>query len=72
MELKIEKGVPLPGAKGAPAFNVTQTLRNMEVGDSFLLSVAKRPSIYQQARLAGIKIAARTTGDGEMRVWRVA
>lgn len=70
-QFKIEKGIPLPGEKGSTAATAAQTLRNMEVGDSFLYPKEKRANLFTTAyRLAGIKIATRSVDDKSVRVWR--
>lgn len=65
-EPKIEKGVPLPAAKGGTG--VTKTLRRMKVGDSFL-SDRKIEGIHQIAYQIGIKVSVRKMPEG-IRVWR--
>ena len=63
--MEIEKGVPIPGKRSKYPF------AQMEVGDSFIESVAKQVGIHSCARCFGIKISTRKMGDGTIRVWRV-
>ena len=68
---KIEKNVPMPTARGYTK-GLTDALRRMEVGDSFVIEKAKRQSVYGTAkRLGDRKISVREV-DGAYRVWRIA
>lgn len=67
MSIKIESGVPMPSKNTG---GMSQTMRQMKVGDSFVLPSVKRPSVHTCARNAGIKVAMRTA-DGITRVWRI-
>ena len=73
MELKIEKGIPLPDAS-TPNAGFTATIKRMEVGDSFFMP-GKQPNI--SGRLSYLqktterKFATRKEGDG-VRIWRTA
>jgi hypothetical protein len=72
MSIQIEKNIPMPGNPGSPAASVLQTLRNMEVGDSFVYPLQKRNGFFAiAARVPGAKFKTRTVAKGEMRVWRV-
>lgn len=72
MELKIEKGVPLPPDGRKQLGGVTAAFRAMEVGDSVLLLGKKHSSVGAiVARLKPKKFATRSV-DGGLRVWRVA
>jgi len=62
--LKIEQGIPMPGANQTP---LSQALRVMEVGDSFLVS--KRPIGNQLAMFKPKRFATRAV-EGGYRVWR--
>jgi hypothetical protein len=69
---KIEKGIPTPGNPGAPITGLTQTLRDMLVGDSFLFPKSSRGSFYACARaVPGSKFVTRSASATELRVWRV-
>ena len=68
-EIKIEKGIPLPKAKGGRPGTVIVLLRTLKVGDSF---VWPRREIDKSAHLCGIKIATRAQPDGTFRIWRIA
>lgn len=68
--IKIDKGVPIPkpSLRGAKLY----PLRNMMIGDSFLVdNPALRSGIYSNAKNVGIKITVRQEGK-KLRVWRTA
>jgi hypothetical protein len=65
----IEKGIPLPGKRSS---GLTNTLRGMSPGDSFVLSATHRNSAFNCAKAAGVKIYTRRLEDGSMRVWRAS
>ena len=68
---KIEKNVPMPTARRY-AKGMTDAIRRMEVGDSFVIEKAKRRSAYAIAwSLGDRKISVREV-DGPYRVWRIA
>ena len=68
--IRIEKGIPLPSA-GAP--HGTYPFAEMEVGDSFVIPLTKRPSISSVLGRYGPKrFVTRKISDTECRVWRVA
>jgi len=69
MEIKIEKNVPMENDR---AKGVTAILREMEVGDSFVVAEVKRMGIGTCARQVGIEITTRKQPDGTVRVWRTA
>lgn len=69
--MKIDKGVPFPTPRKT---DVTETLRALQVGDSFVLDrrdASYRGSLTTQAKRVGIKVATRAEGDKSLRVWRV-
>lgn len=70
MEIKIEKGIPLPAGKRRTG--LAHSLRNMVAGDSFLFPEIKRNTVYATARANKIKVSVIAVGDGQVRVWRVA
>ena len=72
-KLKIEKNVPMPRRRSV----YNETFAVMDVGDSFVLPLNKRPSVVTAARRhkkqnPAFGIATRTVGDGQVRVWRVS
>lgn len=72
MEIKIEKGIPIPaGSKGVHKYPFAQ----MEVGDSFFTPCENLPSLRVYARQVGkekgLKFSVRQE-EGGARVWRVA
>jgi hypothetical protein len=81
-KITIDKGVPLPTAKrvgnrwGRGA-KWAQTLRNMQIGDSFLVPANRLPGIYQTCKRNGWKIRTQTQPDrvfgkiATLRLWLV-
>lgn len=83
MEIKIEKGVPIPELNQTrkPYSELTKTLSDMKVGDSFAVPVSDenlatlQSKIRQSAKRAKIKITARRLTENKkevLRVWRIA
>lgn len=71
-ELKIEKGIPLPPARGGRRSETAALMRAMKKGDSILMH--KAPTNVQQHALRYIgkgKFATRREGNG-YRVWKTA
>lgn len=69
MEIKIEKGIPLPsgGANGIPW---TGILKTMDVGDSFAVPEELTPLARRMVGLVkGKKFVTRKIGS-ELRIWR--
>ena len=71
MTLKIEKNIPFP-TRGKSKYPI----KELEVGDSFLVDASQRPSIT--AMLCRIyrndpdkRYTTRTVSAGKIRVWRV-
>lgn len=67
-EIKIEHGVPLKGFYNSQLSNA---MRKMKVGDSFLFPEELRNNPPSTARRLGMKVSIRKTGDGMVRVWRI-
>ena len=67
MEYKIEKHVPIPTHRGK---GITDTLRKLKVGDSFIIPLEQRNSLYPPSYRLKIKISVRTAENG-FRVWRI-
>jgi hypothetical protein len=68
---KIERGIPAP-ANGAGRPNL-YPWHDMEVGDSFVIPIAKRTSVAScQGRFAPKRFITRKISATEARVWRVA
>jgi hypothetical protein len=72
-EIKIEKGIPLPGRNIGRPHAYKYPFREMQIGDSF--AVASTKEGYHAAsygkRISGFTFACRTTANGA-RVWRIA
>lgn len=70
-EIKIEKGVPIPGPNSNPN-SLPGLMKQMQIGDSFL-STFKQTGFSQASKKVGIKVISRKTGNpGEFRIWRTA
>lgn len=67
-EIKIEKGIPIPGMG---ATGLTALLRRLEVVDSALVD-NRATSIIITAAKIGIKVVTRKAENGQRRVWRTA
>lgn len=71
MNVKIEKGIPLPPERAA---RNAWPFVDMDVGDSFLVDGVSRNTVHVMAYKAGIRLArkfsAQKVKDGQWRVWR--
>ena len=64
--MNIEKNIPIKKKKG-----ITSTLRELGIGDSFILPKDKsRQGLQAQGNQIGIKVLTRKQDDGTIRVWR--
>ena len=71
--ITVEKNVPLtPSKKGAPK-GITAAIKEMEVGDSFLIEKKTRSSIASMFVKNGRKCATRIEegSPDKVRVWRL-
>lgn len=75
MTYQIEKNVPLP-PKSQPGRKEKYPFREMEVGDSFLVTDQKKqPSVTGAGKKYGMTFVSRTVVEGGVkgyRVWRTA
>ena len=69
MNIKIEKGIPLP--KRRKWGDIAKELRKMNVGDSFVVEIEQRGSINTAFRRLGFCCATEKIDDKTARVWRV-
>lgn len=69
IEIKIEHGVPL--FKAGNQSIISEALKQMKPGDSFLYPEATRASVGCAAKRLGIRVTTRKLGDGNIRVWRL-
>lgn len=70
MSIELEKGIPVP-EKAYAKSGLLQTLKVMEIGDSFVWPKAKRgglPTYFRQIHNA--KFTSRTIDNDSVRVWR--
>jgi hypothetical protein len=72
MEIKIEKGLPLPEDKWAQYGLIAAALKQMEIGDSFECTASQRAAASQAAHRQGVKVVTRKAANGKCRVWRIA
>ena len=72
MEIKIEKGLPLPEERSGPYGLIAAALKSMEIGDSFQCTAAQRAAASQTAHRHGIKVLTRKLASDKYRVWRTA
>jgi hypothetical protein len=69
--LPIVKGIPIPGGVYKRGHGlVRETLRAMQVGDSFLASKTQACKASGIAKQLGMEVTTRAAGDGKRRVWR--
>jgi hypothetical protein len=71
MEIKIDKGIPLPVRKNSAGFE-KYPLSKLEVGDSFAVKIqaaAIGHHVRKAAKALGRKFVVRSEGTGS-RVWR--
>lgn len=66
--IKIEKNIPMPNGQHSPYRDV---LKQMDVGDSFLLRKQSVQSVRNATKGLEIGVATRTVDDANVRIWRV-
>lgn len=66
MNFKIEKNIPIPTQETRWSF-----LKELEIGDSFVIEKKHRINVYTRAKNFKIKILARRVDNNKHRVWRV-
>lgn len=64
-EIKIESGIPIPGL-------LLPKVKQMKIGDSFVLPIKRRTYPGCLAVRLGIKFTTRKISKTEIRVWRIA
>ena len=70
MDIKIEKGVPIPEARRTS--HIRQLAKQMQVGDSVVVpTVEAGNSLYSHLRSIGHKSTSRKLSDGTYRLWRI-
>ena len=67
-KLVIEHGIPIPPTGNR--VGITDALREMLPGDSFLIDLKQRYIVTSCAQKIGIKITCRNI-EGKLRVWRL-
>ena len=64
MDLKIEKGIPIPST-------AKSLLKSMKVGDSVACSLTERNLLRVVANKQGIEVVTKKLKDDSYRIWRV-
>lgn len=73
---KIDKGVPIPEKKtNGNVIGITPSLRQLAVGDSFVMHKSRRPAITvaigrEQFR-NGTTFVTRLVENNQVRIWRI-
>ena len=68
--MKIEKNIPIPAKSTGPKELYPPLLKQMQIGDSILLTTSQYAGLNLAARKMGIKITSRAV-DNKRRVWRI-
>ena len=68
---QIDSGIPAPALRPR-ATGLTNVMRQLKVGDSFLVPKSSRSNIGQTAMRCGVKVVTRSVDNDMIRVWRVA
>jgi hypothetical protein len=68
--IKIERDIPLPGMPRNPRGIYVDTLRQLQVGDSFTLELKLQKNVGCSAKRLGIKIVTRKISPTHTRIWR--
>lgn len=68
-DLKIEKGVPIPGRRSYGSF--TATLRKMEVGDSIFVEGMRGQDVGGRFQHVKPMKFAKRDAEGGVRIWRI-
>lgn len=71
IKFTIEKGIPMP-AKRAESNSLLNALRDMEVGDSFLIPLKTRNALHSYQKKTGHTFSSRKISVDQARVWRIA
>ncbi len=70
--IKIEKDVPMPGCYRDGESDLDRGIRELSIGDSFVIPKRQQSTATWLAGAAGIRVTTRTLSDTEIRVWRIA
>lgn len=63
--IEIEKNIPMPTG------SLTDVMKKMEVGDSFVFPINFRNGISTRSSNIGIKTKTKKISENECRVWRI-
>ena len=70
--LPIEKGIPLPVSASLRRGTIGNTLKALDIGDSFVVERKSVAACYDNAKRLGVKIrAVRKPGGAKTRIWRI-
>lgn len=67
-EYEIRKDVPIAQS---PSKGLVAALRQMDYGDSIVISVDQHLSVHSCARSVGARVKTRSNKDGTVTVWRI-
>lgn len=70
MELKIEKGIPMPDKRHYRKNPIMDAIKKMEIGDSVLMERKSVNGMGYRAVKLGYQFSTRKEGEGAVRVWR--
>jgi len=70
VELKIERGIPIPPARGGKGIGLSSALKKLKKSESVLLPCALASANARAAQLLGKGNYACRTEDKGVRVWR--
>jgi hypothetical protein len=72
MKIEIEKGIPIPIAKGGNAAKIIPNIKALDVGDSFKAPKHYGTRVSMWERRTGFKLCLRVIDAETIRVWRTA
>lgn len=69
--LTVDKNVPIPCKSSILEGGITETLRSMEIGDSFVIGRERRNQVLTTADRLGVAVTTRCISAEEARVWKI-
>lgn len=70
-ETKIEKGIPVPSGPSRKKSGVTDFVRSLQIGDSFVVPLHRVTSYIGCGIRVKIKLKQQRISDTESRLWRI-
>jgi hypothetical protein len=71
-KIKIEKGIPIPRARGGVKSHELAAVQRLEVGDSVVLPKYCKAAMGAWQQRMGIKLTMRALNAETIRIWRTA